>query len=484
MKKITLLGISILMMTFSSNLFAQNSLANQPQLKRCASTTPSAEWDAMFNQLVEKTKQASANEKTKSASYVVPIIFHIIYGSEPVGTYPNLAASLINSQMNILNTDYAGMGYNTNKYVNVNGHLPFYDYAVANSLPAPDNAGVIIANTGITFILATKDPSGNLLAEPGIDRESYVTNGWTDPASINSENTFTNYIDNTIKPATIWDATKYFNVWLTDCNSQVGILGYSTFPSGTSLQGLSGGGSGNAQATTDGCWVLASSVGNSGSNNAPYNLGRTLTHESGHYFGLRHVWGDGNCLTDYCNDIPKAYTSNYVKISGSSSSTLAAYPYNAGTCPSGSYNNSTDGEMFMNFMDYSDDAAMWMFTTDQVTRMSTALSQSPDRSGLTASANAMTASAGLAKVSLENFINVYPNPVQNNQINISVNLPSSTNLTVSVQNILGQEVYSNTAVSVTHQTLSYNLPTLPSGIYMLVLTGNNHEKVVKKIIVE
>ena len=472
------------MLLFSSHLFAQNSSTNQTRLKRCASATPSAEWDAMFNQLVEKTKQASANEKTKSASYVVPIIFHIIYGSEPVGTYPNLAASLINSQLNTLNADYGGTGYNTSKYVNVNGHLPFYDYAVANNLPAPDNAGVVIANTGITFILATKDPNGTLLAEPGIDRESYLTNGWTNPATVNA-NSFTSFIDATIKPATIWEPTKYFNVWITDeISSNQMILGYSTFPSGTSLQGLSGGGSGNAQATTDGCWVLASSIGNSGSNNAPYNLGRTLTHESGHYFGLRHVWGDGNCLTDYCNDIPQSFQANYVKISGGSSSTLAAYPYNAGSCPSGSYNNSTDGEMFMNFMDYSDDAAMWMFTTDQVTRMVTALTQSPDRSGLTASANAMTASAGLAKVSLENFINVYPNPVQNNQINISINLPSSTNLTISLQNILGQEVYSNTAASVAHQTLTYNLPTLPNGIYMLVLTGSNHEKMVKKIVVE
>ena len=301
MKKITLfLFCEFMVLLFGATLNAQNA---SPTLQRCMAATPTAEWDAMFNQLVEITKQQHLDERSKSTNYVIPVIFHVIYGTQAIGQYPNLSQAQINSQIQVLNDDYAGTGYNTNKYVNVNGHLPFYDYAVAYSLPSPDNAGVVIANTGISFILATKDQSGTLLAEPGIDRISYSSFGWADPASFTNLSNFKNYMDATVKPSTIWDPTLFFNVWVSDCNSQVSILGYSTFPNGTSLSGLSGGGSGSAQATTDGCWIYAKACGNTGSLDPTYNKGRTLTHESGHYFGLRHVWGDGTCATDYCNDI-------------------------------------------------------------------------------------------------------------------------------------------------------------------------------------
>ena len=376
---------------FNLSVFAQTATVAIKQ--RCASEVPSQEWNDWFNKKVEEHKQNLANGRAKSSTgYIIPVIFHIIYHNEAEGTFPNLDTSLIRQQIQILNADYAGTGYNTSLYAGMGsgGHLPFYNYAQTNSLPAPDNNGVAIANTGISFILATVDATGHVLTEPGIDRVSWSSRSWSSPSSFNSVNSFQNYINNTVKPNTIWDPTKYFNVWVTDESSSVGLLGFSTFPTGTTLSGLTGGGTGTASNSTDGVWVWSSSVGNSGTANAPYNYGRTLTHESGHYFGLRHVWGDGQCLTDYCNDIPQAKQANYVGLAGYPGTTTAAsYPYNIGTCSSGAYNNSQDGEMFMNFMDYSDDDAMWMFTNDQVTRMHTALTQSPNRSGLTASANSM-----------------------------------------------------------------------------------------------
>ena len=356
----------------------------------CATKVPTQQWDAWFNQKVEEHKQSLTNAKTEALTYTVPIIFHVIHGGQAVGTFPNISQAQINSQVTVLNADYGGTGQNTTKYasMSLNGHAPFYDYATTNSLPSPDNNGVIIANTGISFCLAGKDPNNAALAEPGIQRVDYHTLTGTstytntNPAQTTlTANTFSDFIDAVVKPQTIWDPTKYFNVWLTDVASAVGLLGYSTFPSGTTLTGLSGGGSGNANATTDGCWVWTKSCGNTGTLDPTYNLGRTLTHESGHYFGLRHMWGDGTCATDYCNDTPPAQQANYVACS-------TAYPYNANSCTgSGSYNaDGADGEMFMAFMDYSDDCAMWMFTTDQATRMHTALAQCPDRSGLTTSA--------------------------------------------------------------------------------------------------
>jgi hypothetical protein len=347
------------------------SNTGQIMYNRCGTKPPSKEWDAWFNQKVEEYKKDLMSGRTAATTYTIPIIFHIVYSQgEAVGSGHNISQAQVNSQIPILNADYGGVGYNSNQYPNMKSgtHGAFYDYAVANSLPAPDNAGTVIANSGMTFCLATKNPSGTVLAEPGIDRVSWQSvSGASDPASSSNVQSL---FDGTIKPATIWDPTKYFNVWVSDGGTS-GLLGYATFPGGTTLGGLSG----TETNTTSGVWVTYKGLGNTGAVSAPYNYGRTLTHESGHYFGLRHIWGDGNCVTDYCNDTPPAYQANYVNWP-------TAYPY---VDPQGTCADNGDGEMFMNFMDYSGDAAMWMFTTDQVTRMHTALAQCSNRSGLTAS---------------------------------------------------------------------------------------------------
>ncbi|MHB8261909.1 MAG: T9SS type A sorting domain-containing protein [Bacteroidia bacterium] len=345
----------------------------------CGTKIPTKQWDEAFNQKVVEHTQDLATGRTTATTYTIPIIFHIIYSTgEAVGSGHNISQAQVNSQIPILNADYGGTGYNSSQYASMtlSGHPAFYDYAVSAGLPAPDNGGVVIANSGITFCLATKNPSGTTLTEPGIDRVAWESiSGATDPASSNIQT----LMDGTIKPATIWDPTKYFNVWTSDGGSS-GLLGYSTFPPLNATSPIFSDENVSSVSTTDGVWVMYQSIGNTGNVAAPYNLGRTLTHESGHYFGLRHVWGDGNCVTDYCNDTPPASAANYVPWP-------TTYPYLANSCtgtpPAG---NGPDGDMFMAFMDYSDDAAMWMFTTDQVTRFHTALANSPWRNALTTSA--------------------------------------------------------------------------------------------------
>jgi len=337
----------------------------------CGTKIPVKQWDETFNKMVEAHKQDLVSGRTTATTYTIPIIFHIIYTSgEAVGTGHNISQAQVNSQIPILNADYNGTGVNTNLYaaMTLSGHQAFYDYAQSAGLPAPDNNGTIIASSGITFCLATKDTNGTTLAEPGIDRVTWESiSGATDPASSNVET----LMDNTIKPATIWNPQKYFNVWTSDGGSS-GLLGYSTFPplnTSTGVFNSQGEGVSNV-STTDGVWVCYTSLGNTGNVSSPYNLGRTLTHESGHYFGLRHIWGDGSCVTDYCNDTPPAGQANYVNCG-------TAYPYEPNSCtgtpPNG---NGPDGDMYMNFM----------FTTDQVARFTTALASSPWRSGLTTSA--------------------------------------------------------------------------------------------------
>src|SRR6185503_12778543 len=95
---------------------------------------------------------------------------------------------------------------------------------------------------------------------------------------------------------------------------------------------------------------------------APTNLGRTTTHELGHWLGLRHIWGDGNCLSDYCNDTPPAKAQHV--------GCVTVTPIDQ--C---GVNQSPFGEMPMNFMDRSNDACMYLFTNDQNVRMQTAMSQ-------------------------------------------------------------------------------------------------------------
>ncbi len=482
--KITKLLLPLFLSLYTTTIIAQqqneNNLSEKsngslPNHRKCGSPVPSGEWDEWFNQQVEKYKSDLAVSKISSTqTYTVAIVFHIIYGSEPIGTYPNISQAQVASQVPILNADYAGIGNNHNLYANMtlNGHPAFYDYAQDQNLPAPDNNGVIIANTGITFCPAIKDPNGNTLTEPGVDRISYIAKGWTNPATPSTENAFTNLMDGTIKPASIWDPTKYFNVWVSDCDWNVGLYGYSTFPGGTTLNGLN---NNNGTSSDDGCWLIANTVGNVGTLDPQFNLGHMLTHESGHFFGLRHIWADGNCNNDFCKDTPPAKQENL--------GVITAYPFHVGTC-TGNTNNSTDGEMYMNFMDYTDDVSIWMFTTDQAERMHTALTQSPNRLGLSNASvsECATATSVMPYNPLDNSVSIYPNP-SNGLFSMSSAVYATSELKISIVNLLGQPVYQTTEY-MAEGTTTFDLSSLDKGIYFATITDRNNNKTVKKIIIQ
>ena len=131
-------------------------------------------------------------------------------------------------------------------------------------------------------------------------------------------------------------ATK-LNLWV--CNLGGGILGYAQFPGGSSA--------------TDGVVVDDNAFGSTGTVSTPYNKGRTATHEVGHWLNLRHIWGDANCGSDLVGDTPAHNTANY-------------------GCPDYPHKSTCTGEpveMTMNYMDYTDDACMYIFSTGQKTRM-------------------------------------------------------------------------------------------------------------------
>ncbi len=131
--------------------------------------------------------------------------------------------------------------------------------------------------------------------------------------------------------------TTKLNLWC--CNLSGGILGYAQFPGGSS--------------STDGVVVDDNAFGNTGTVSAPYHKGRTATHEVGHWLNLRHIWGDANCGSDLVGDTPQHNTANYG---------CPTYPHRS-TC------SGTPVEMTMNYMDYTNDACMFMFSAGQKTRM-------------------------------------------------------------------------------------------------------------------
>jgi hypothetical protein len=145
---------------------------------------------------------------------------------------------------------------------------------------------------------------------PGIDRINRNDFGWT---NYNTSGWTTTYLDATVKPFSIWDADKYFNIWLIPDinNGTMDLLGYSTFPTASTLPGLSA----SETSNNAGVVVLTGVVGSAFSPNNcgshPWGLGKTLAHEAGHFFGLRHIWGDANCGEDYCNDTPVHFDENF-----------------------------------------------------------------------------------------------------------------------------------------------------------------------------
>lgn len=334
----------------------------------CGTAIPDQQWEQAFQQEIQNRFPDAASRKQPTV-FTIPVIIHVIHGGQAVGTYPNLAQGQLVSQIKVLNDDFGGIGQSTGNYNN----QAFVNWAINENLPGASVDGlgrVKIANCMIQFCLATKDTNGNVLPEPGIDRINYVTRGWSNPYAMNSYSAFKSLIDNTIKPQSIWNVSRYMNIWVTDENIQAagGLLGYATFPPLSSLNGLPGS---YGTSTTDGFWCYAKAFGSidefpTGTYYGTNNKGRTATHEIGHYMGLRHIWGDGNCLTDYCNDTPPASDKNFY---------TPAYPYKVNSCGS----NAPDGEMFMNFMDYTNDASKYMYTADQMTRMQTAMSVSPYR---------------------------------------------------------------------------------------------------------
>ena len=448
----------------SLGLKAQGPVDSVKIRRSCGTHIPPAAWDSWFNQKVEEHKQSQALGKAENTSWTISLIVHVVHGGEAVGAFPNLSALQIYSQIKVMNDDYAGQGYNS------------------GSLAATAFSAVGAADCHITFCVAQKDQNGNDLAEAGIDRVDYTMHtNWSNPSTLTSQTAFQNFIDNTVKPATIWDPTSYYNIWISDVNNGVGLLGYSTFPAGSGLSGLPSLGT----STDDGIWIWAKAFGITGILAYPYNKGRTASHETGHYLGLRHIGGDGNnnsngdcSATDYCNDTPPQlggfdggqYGQNFG---------APVYPlFNTGTK---SCTGAPNGNMFMNFMDYVDDPSCYMFTPDQSARMAVAMNNGTYRKQLNASPAGCSIILGVEKMSLlDRAVTLSPNP-SSGLVNLTTSLAGSQNLDVVIRNYLGQFITSISYKSADVSTQTIDMTGYANGVYFVTVT-NGQQKTVKRLI--
>jgi pregnancy-associated plasma protein-A/putative peptidoglycan binding protein len=224
----------------------------------------------------------------------------------------NISDAQIRSQIRVLNRDF--------RKKNVD----------ADQVPAPFKPAA--ADARIQFRLATRDVYGHRTT--GITRKKTSVSSFSQNDRVKSSRT---------GGADPWPASRYLNIWV--CQLE-GLLGYAQFPGGPEA--------------TDGVVILYTAFGAGGAVKPPFDKGRTATHEIGHWLNLFHIWGDdgtGCGGSDQVPDTPNQADENY----------------GTPTFPQISCNNGPNGDMFMNYMDYTDDAAMYLFTTGQARRMNATL---------------------------------------------------------------------------------------------------------------
>ncbi|MGB3606210.1 GEVED domain-containing protein [Psychroserpens sp.] len=313
-KTITLAVLYLLSMTsmFAQDLIDRNCGAmDNLELRKQQDPTLESRMKQIENFTQNKIQEMQQN-RIDGSIITIPVVVHVLYRNST----ENISLAQIQSQLDVLNEDFR----RTN--------------------PDADNVWSQAADSQIEFCLVTVDPNGN--ATSGITRKLTTRRNWGTNDDMKSTST------GGVNP---WDTSQYLNMWIVpQMLRPTGetILGYAQFPGGS--------------AATDGVVMGYNYFGRVGNVSAPFDGGRTTTHEVGHYFNLRHIWGDSNCGNDFVSDTPTHQSPN----SG---------------CPAGR-TSCGSVDMYQNYMDYSNDVCMNIFTTGQKDRMRAVLAAGGARRSL------------------------------------------------------------------------------------------------------
>ncbi|HNP47993.1 MAG TPA: M43 family zinc metalloprotease [Bacteroidia bacterium] len=357
------------------------------------------------------------NSRTSSTIFTIPVVVHVVWRTNS----QNITDQQILSQIDVLNEDF--------------GHRN----ADTSSIPA--NWRSISSASNFQFCMAQIDPNGN--PTNGIERRQTNVNTFTD--------------DDLVKAYTsggmdAWDTRSYFNIWV--CNLGGGILGYAEFPT-------------SQQSSTYGVVIGYDAFGRVGVVSYPYNKGRTATHEIGHCFNLKHIWGDdqGACTgSDNVADTPNQGAETYGCLT---------YPAND-NC-----NTTTNGYMFMNYMDYSDDRCLYMFTNGQNTRMNTAMTTW--YSDLLANTNNLCESGvGVSSAPDDFQFSLYPNPTEGLlTLDMTGTRDLGSSIDLAIVDALGEIVYTRKIENPVGMLHQIEMNNFNSGIYFVNLSNAQFKKTVR-----
>ena len=304
MKKVLLSAVSLLLLVSCSNDETSSSTniattATHKHHRGCAShevleqqLRENPELATKMNEIERFTQNAIANGRLVNGKIEIPVVVNVLYRT----TAENISLTQIQSQIDVLNQDFNALNSDFNQ--------------------VPTVFSGVKANIGVSFVL------------DAVYRKSTTKSSWGTRDAMKKSK------QGGIDPTS---PTTKLNLWV--CTIGGGILGYAQFPGGSSA--------------TDGVVIDSRYLGTNGTATAPFNKGRTATHEVGHWMNLRHIWGDTTCGSDLVSDTPTHNTANYG---------IPVFPHYS-TC------TGTPIEMTMNYMDYTDDAGMYMFSNGQKSRM-------------------------------------------------------------------------------------------------------------------
>lgn len=375
------------------------------------------------------------NARNTPLQATIPVVVHVVLNDV---NQAKITDAVIQKQINFLTTCFQGLNADTSR-------IPLFFKSR-------------FAKGKLVFTLAKTDPEGN------------PTNGIVRVVRDNSFSLTT--VDNAKQTetggSTGWDATKYYNIWVTFFIDN--LLGISVFPGDPRPLNLHG------------TVVDYRVFGIKEQYQLPrYNNGKTLVHETGHFFNLIHIWGDdnGRCDgTDFANAPPEQDdTPNQTKeTNGNPDIAGTGKVIKTDMCSP----NKDTGIMYQNYMDYTDDVALVMFTNGQFDRMEAALSTSPDRRLLLQSTTYLPPPPFV--IDAAKGYSITPNPF-NNTVTIRLQQPTVPLQRVEFVSTDGQIVQRAFYESGTTQSiLNFNLPSISKGVYIVVLKFSDGRKVSEKII--